>query len=140
MYFYHSNYILLVFNINYILMSWQDAAFKMWVYSLKNIHAQENDQQLRKHRYLIAENIKCGFFFQWQSYHNNVIILRNWIWSLTVLLKRINMELSFLLCCLSEAQWTSLFFIFLKIQVIHEYIHTYIYCSLLDYCLKSSGS
>lgn len=60
-------------------MSWQDAAFKMRIYSLKNIHAQENDQLLWKHRYLITENIKCGFFFQWQSYHNNVIILRNWI-------------------------------------------------------------
>lgn len=31
----------------------------------------------RKHRYLIGQNIKYGCFFQWQSYDNNVIILKN---------------------------------------------------------------
>lgn len=76
MYLYHSNYILLVFKINCILLSVKATAFKMWIYFLKNISARENDQ-LCQETTDTAENIIHGCFFQWQSYDNSVIIPRN---------------------------------------------------------------
>lgn len=60
------------------------------------------------------------------AFSNDRVMITMWLfsgmrfWSLTVLLKGINMELSSLLCCLSATQWTSSFFMFFKIQVIHE--------------------
>lgn len=76
------------------------------------------------------------------AFSNDRVSITMWLfsgmgfWSLTLLLKRISMELSSPLCCLSETQWTSSCFIFFKIQVIHLYIYIYIYTLLTSALLS----